>query len=70
MVDNGIAPLRALRAATSVAAQLLDRDDLGVIEAGRLADLVAMPGDPLSDIAVTGKVDFVMKNGVVYREPS
>lgn len=69
MVDNGIAPLRALRAATSVAAELLNRDDLGVIEVGRLADLVAMPGDPLSDIAVTGEVDFVMKEGVVYRQP-
>ena len=70
MVDNGIAPIRALRAATSVAAQLLNRDDLGVIEAGRLADLVAMPGDPLSDITVTGNVDFVMKEGVVHRSPA
>jgi imidazolonepropionase-like amidohydrolase len=67
MVDAGLTPLRALRAATSVAAELLGRDDLGVLAPGKLADLVAMPGDPLADIGVTAKVDFVMKDGVIYR---
>ncbi len=68
MVSNGITPLRALRAATSVAAELLRLDNLGVIAEGKIADLIAMPGDPFSDIDVTGKVDFVMKDGVIYRD--
>ncbi|MEU8900346.1 amidohydrolase family protein [Nocardia sp. NPDC048505] len=70
MVKNGISPVRALRAATSVAAELLGLDELGVLAVGRIADIIAMPGDPFTDIAVTGKVDFVMKEGVVYRQPS
>jgi imidazolonepropionase-like amidohydrolase len=67
MVSTGITPLRALRAATSVAAELLRLDDLGVIAEGKVADLIAMPGDPLTDIDVTGRVDFVMKDGVIYK---
>jgi imidazolonepropionase-like amidohydrolase len=70
MVSTGISPLRALQAATSVAAELLQRDDLGVIAEGKVADLIAMPGDPLADIDVTGKVDFVMKDGVIYKDPA
>jgi imidazolonepropionase-like amidohydrolase len=69
MVSTGITPLRALQAATSVAAELLRLDDLGVIAEGKIADLIAMPGDPLTDIDVTGKVDFVMKQGVIYKDP-
>ncbi|HEU4361209.1 MAG TPA: amidohydrolase family protein [Mycobacterium sp.] len=69
MVATGITPLRALRAATSVAAELLRLDDIGVIAEGKVADLVAMPGDPFTDIEATGRVDFVMKAGVVYRCP-
>ncbi|MGH3960408.1 amidohydrolase family protein [Mycobacterium sp.] len=69
MVSTGISPLRALRAATSVAAELLRLDDLGVIAGGKIADLIAMPGDPLTDIEVTGRVDFVMKDGVIYKRP-
>lgn len=45
-----ISPVRALKAATGVAAELLGRDDLGVLEAGRCADLVAMPSDPTTDM--------------------
>ncbi|EWT05199.1 amidohydrolase [Intrasporangium chromatireducens Q5-1] len=67
MVDAGLTPLRALRAGTSVAAELLGRDDLGVLRAGASADLVAMPGNPLADIAVTADVDFVMRGGTVVR---
>jgi imidazolonepropionase-like amidohydrolase len=70
MVSTGITPLRALRAATSVAADLLHFDDLGVIAEGKIADLIAMPGDPFADIDVTGKVDFVMKDGVIYKDPA
>jgi len=70
MVSTGISPLRALQAATSVAAELLGLDDLGVIAEGKVADLIAMPGDPFTDIEVTGRVDFVMKNGVIHRLPA
>jgi len=69
MVSTGITPLRALQAATSEAAGLLGLDDLGVIAEGRTADLIAMPGDPFTDIEVTGRVDFVMKEGVIYKDP-
>jgi imidazolonepropionase-like amidohydrolase len=69
MVAAGITPVRALQAATSVAAELLGQDDIGVLAAGRHADIVAMPGDPLADISATAKVDFVMKSGRVYRSP-
>ena len=67
MVTNGIAPVRALRAATSMAAELLQREDIGVLATGRCADIVAMPGDPFTDITVTEKVDFVMKSGIVVK---
>jgi imidazolonepropionase-like amidohydrolase len=70
MVSTGITPLRALQAATSVAAELLQLDDLGVIAEGKVADLIAMPGDPFTDIEVTGQVDFVMKDGVIYKRPA
>lgn len=66
MVNAGLSPIRALKAATSVAAELLEREDLGAIAPGKLADIVAMPGDPISDISATAKVDFVMKDGIVY----
>ncbi len=67
MVKNGITPLRTLKAATSMAAELLSRPDLGTIAVGKTADIIAMPGDPFQDINVTGKVDFVMKEGKIYR---
>lgn len=70
MVANGITPERALKAATSTAADLLGHADLGVIAEGRTADLVAMPGNPFDDISVTGRVDFVMKAGQVHRLPA
>jgi len=67
MVAAGLSPARALRAGTSVAAALLQRTDIGVLEVGRQADIVAMPGDPLADIAATAQVDFVMRGGRIYR---
>lgn len=69
MVSTGITPARALKAATSVAAELLGLDDLGVLAPGRIADIIAVPGDPFADIELTGKVDFVMKEGVVHKRP-
>jgi imidazolonepropionase-like amidohydrolase len=68
MVKAGLSPVRALKAATSVAAELLGRDDLGMLAPGKLADIIGMPGDPIADIRATAKVDFVMKDGIVYRE--
>ena len=69
MVDAGLSPIRALKAGTSVAAELLDRNDIGVLKPGACADIVAMPGNPLDDIAATAHVDFVMRGGDVYRRP-
>lgn len=68
MVKAGLSPARALKAATSVAAELLNRDDLGVLAPGKLADVIAMPGDPIADIRATANVDFVMKDGIVFRD--
>jgi imidazolonepropionase-like amidohydrolase len=67
MVDRGMAPIDALRAATVVSAELIDVDDRGRIAEGLLADLVAVPGDPTADITVTQDVRFVMKGGQVYK---
>jgi imidazolonepropionase-like amidohydrolase len=67
LVDRGMTPLQAIRAATTVSAELIDVDDRGRLEAGLLADVIAVPGDPLADIGVTEDVRFVMKGGQVYR---
>jgi imidazolonepropionase-like amidohydrolase len=68
LVRAGLSPAQALRAATVVDAELLGvADRLGALEAGKLADVVAVPGDPLKDIRATEKVFFVMKEGVVHR---
>jgi imidazolonepropionase-like amidohydrolase len=68
MVDRGLKPLDALRAGTSVDADLFGiADRVGTIEAGKLADIVAVPGDPIVNIRQTEKVFFVMKEGRVYR---
>ena len=69
MVEAGIPASYALQSATLSAAEVLGVADQGVIEAGKRADIVAMPGDPLQDIGAVMKVDFVMKDGVVYRRP-
>ncbi len=70
MVEAGMPAAYALQAATIHAASVLGVDDQGVVEAGKRADIIAMPGDPLADIASVLKVDFVMKDGAVYREPA
>jgi imidazolonepropionase-like amidohydrolase len=67
MVEAGMSPMDAIRSATSVAAGFLGIEDrLGTIEAGRLADIIAVEGDPLADIRRLQAVHFVMKEGVVY----
>lgn len=69
MVEGGMPPMRAIQSATAVAAQLLKIDDrLGTIEPGKLADIVAVNGNPLEDISAMRKVEFVMKDGTVYKQ--
>lgn len=67
LVNAGLTPLRALTAATSTAARMLEREDLGRIRPGAAADIVAMPGNPPSDISATEHVDFVMSRGEIIR---
>ena len=68
MVQAGMPPMFALQAATTHAAELLKHDkDIGSVTAGKLADLVAVPGNPVDDISLMKKVSFVMKEGVVYK---
>src|SRR6267142_1666042 len=70
MVKFGMTPAQALRSATVTASELLGmQDKIGTIEVGKYADIVAVPGDPLADVSVMEKVDFVMKGGVVYKKP-
>jgi imidazolonepropionase-like amidohydrolase len=68
LVDRGMTPLGAIRAATTVAAELIDVDDRGRLAPGLFADVIGVPGDPTADIGVTEDVRFVMKGGQVYRQ--
>jgi len=68
MVEWGMKPLDAIQAATVNAADLLGwADTIGTLESGHYADLVAVSGDPLSDVRVLESVKFVMKGGAVVR---
>ena len=70
LVKFGMTPAQAIRSATATAAELLEvNDSLGTVEAGKLADIVAVPGDPLSDVSLMEKVDFVMKGGALVKKP-
>jgi len=70
MVEAGMPAAYALQAATIRAAEVLGVDDQGVIEAGKRADIVAVPGNPVDDINAVLKADFVMKDGQIYRRPT
>jgi imidazolonepropionase-like amidohydrolase len=68
MVDAGIEPLAAIQSATIGAAELLqESENLGVVEKGKYADLIAVWGNPLENIRVLERVEFVMKGGVVVK---
>ena len=70
LVQGGMPPIEAIRAATHRAAQLLGQSDrLGAVKPGYIADLIAVDGNPLADIAALQRVRFVMKAGVVYKKP-
>jgi imidazolonepropionase-like amidohydrolase len=67
MVDRGMTPMQALRAATVTSAELIEADDRGRLAPGLLADIIAVPGDPSEDITVAQDVQFVMKDGRIYK---
>src|SRR5262249_36150645 len=70
MVEGGMPPMKAIQSATKIASQLLRAEDrLGTIEPKKIADIIAVQGNPLTDIAAMRKVVFVMKEGEVYKRP-
>ncbi len=70
MVERGMAPMDAIRSATSVAARYMDwSEDVGAIAPGRFGDLIAVRGDPLADITVLEDVSVVVKGGLVFKMP-
>ena len=69
MAGLGMAPVDTLKAATSSDAELLGiSEKVGTLEKGKLADVIAMPGDPTVDITATERVSFVMKEGKIIRQ--
>jgi imidazolonepropionase-like amidohydrolase len=69
MVRLGLSPARAILSATAWAAELLDRQkDVGTLQVGRYADLIAVPGDPLHDVRLLERVPFVMKGGAIVKD--
>jgi imidazolonepropionase-like amidohydrolase len=69
LVKVGLSNIEAIRTATTNAADMLGADDRGQLVPGMLADIIAVPGNPLDDITVLGKVKFVMKGGKIYKRP-
>ena len=70
MVQRGMTPMEAIRAATSLAAHYMGREqDIGSLQPGRFGDLIAVEGDPLSDISLLQKVPVVVKGGLVFKAP-
>ena len=67
MVKYGMTPSQAIQSATAISAEALGRKDIGLLEAGRFADIIAVKGDPSLDVTLLENVDFVMKGGEVYK---
>ena len=71
MVERGMTPLQAIQSATSVAAKFMGWDDrVGALEPGRFGDLIAVRGDPLTDIATLQDVAVVIKGGLIFKLPA
>jgi imidazolonepropionase-like amidohydrolase len=66
-VKWGMAPVQALRSATTVNSEIIGWPDVGMVEKGKYADLIAVSGDPLQDITEMQRVKFVMKGGEVFK---
>jgi imidazolonepropionase-like amidohydrolase len=70
MVKYGMTPIQAIRSATTTAAEMLGmQNDVGAVATGKYADIVAVKGDPLADISLLEKIDFVMKGGEIFKSP-
>ena len=68
MCRHGMTPVQALTAATKTASQLMRKEDqVGSIEKGKLADIAAFEGDPMTDISAMTRCSFVMKGGKIYK---
>jgi imidazolonepropionase-like amidohydrolase len=67
MTEAGMPILEAIKAATVNASELIGNDNIGTIEKNKIADIIAVDGDPTKDVNAMGKVVFVMKDGVVYK---
>ncbi len=69
MVQNGMTPMQAIQSATVAGADLLGiADKVGSIKTGKLADLIAVRGNPLANVRLLEDVRFVMKQGVIYKQ--
>jgi len=69
LTKRGMPPLEAIRAATVTATELLGwQDRVGAVEAGKYADLIAVEGDPLTDITILQQIKFVMKGGTTVKD--
>ena len=68
MVEAGMPPMEAIQSATITNANVLKNNKIGILEAGRFADIIAVDGDPIKDIKTLEKVTFVMKDGKVYKK--
>lgn len=70
MVAHGMTPMQAIRSATSVAARAIGWEDrVGTLEPGRFGDLLAVRGDPLTDITLLERIDVIVKGGAVIKPP-
>ena len=71
MVKGGMTEMEAIRSATVVASEMLKiNDKYGSIESNKIADIIAVDGNPIKDITALQKVVFVMKDGVIYKRPN
>jgi len=68
MVEAGMPAMAAIQCATVTSAELLDNDQIGVIAKGKLADIIAVDGNPAEDIKLLQNVSFVMKDGSIYKQ--